>query len=796
MSEIYENRIDKILAAMSIEEKLHLLYGSDKWHIHAIEKEGLKEIAVSDGPHGLRKENDNAKGLEMPSSVPAVCYPTASALACSFDTELLYKIGTALAEECRKEKISVLLGPGVNHKRSPLCGRNFEYFSEDPVLSSRLASSMIDGLQNNGIGACLKHFAVNSQEYGRLINDSVIDKRALMELYLSQFEYIIKKSQPWAVMPAYNKINGTYCCENKWLLTDTARKSWGFKGAFISDWGAVSNLVKSFKNGLNIEMPGGNNGSFEVLKKAYEECRLKEFEIDNACRPVIELLLKGQPHEEQKGYDVAAHLSIAQEAAEKSGVLLKNEECTLPLKKDDSIALIGALAKEPRYQGDGSSRVNSITLDSIHEAMRMNGLDFDYADGYDINNNKPDKFMISEACKLAKKKDKAIIVVGLPASYESEGFDRDTMTIPDCMVELIKKVSKVNPDTIVILQCGSPVHMPWISRAKAVLLMYLSGCQGGNATVNLLTGKVNPSGKLAETFPLRMRENPSYNYFANDPFITEYRESIFSGYRYYDTATKDVLFPFGHGLSYTTFSYTDLSVEKLSATNNFKVSFRIKNTGKMDGYESYQLYIGQSNSKIVRPKKELKHFGKIFIPAGKSTDITVNIDENDFRYFDTQKDTWAIEDGKYCIYIGSSSVDIRLSYFIRVSGIDDPHSDICKWYYKVEDCMVSVEKATFEKALGHSVPEPRKLLPFTADTSFLELSKIPVGKLIYEAQKIRIKKSGNDMIANSFSLLPLRTLNSVNISKLDIEKIIHILNKTPFSGIHKIIDIINNKSRK
>lgn len=781
----------KLSSSLSMDQKLQLLSGANFWQTHALPRQNMRAIRVSDGPHGLRKEAGQATSLAMAPSEPAVCYPTASALACSFDRELMYKIGKALAEEAQEKDVQVLLGPGVNHKRSPLCGRNFEYFSEDPVVSSEMAIPLVKGLQDHGVGACIKHFAANSQEYGRMVSDSIIDRRALMELYLLQFKRIIRRSQPWAVMTSYNKLNGTYCAENGWLMNETARDRWGFQGAFFSDWGGVSDSVASVRNGLNLEMPGGDNGTLEQLQAGILDGTLTPKEAFRASSRTAELIAKGNYYRDPSVHpDLHEHLRLSQQAAEQSAVLLKNDKNLLPIKKDDSVALIGMLAKRPRYQGGGSSKVNSLAVDCLYDVINTSSLEFDYADGYSLDDDlkKADSGLVKHACKIAKKKDKVIIVAGLPDSYESEGFDRSDLSLPKAMNTLISKVAAVNPNVIVVLQAGSPVTMPWINNVKSVLMMYLSGCQGGKATFRLLTGQVNPSGHLAESFPLRVKDTPCYAYFANDLLQAQYRESIYSGYRYYDTVQSEVLFPFGHGLSYTSFDYSGLRIETVPSvvpgnSNDIIVTCDVKNTGKVPGQEVVQLYLGHTASRIPRAKKELKQFQKIHLEPGAHTEVRFELTDSDLQYYDTALDDWSVEAGSYRVSIGSSSRDIRLTGVFEATGNALPYSDMPEWYFKVENGVFTVEDSSFAKLLGHEIPAVRKPKPFTKDTSIQELKASLFGKVINQLIQLKLKGNPDPMFEKSLLGSPLRIVNMGPVKKQHLEAFIALMNHHPAEAV-------------
>lgn len=798
----FRNQGKKLSSSLSMDQKLQLLSGANFWQTHALPRQRMRAIRVSDGPHGLRKESGQAAGMAMAPSEPAVCYPTASALACSFDRELMYRIGTALAEECQEKDVQVLLGPGVNHKRSPLCGRNFEYFSEDPIVSSEMAIPMVKGLQDHGVGACIKHFAANSQEYGRMVSDSIVDKRALMELYLLQFERIIRRAQPWAVMTSYNKLNGTYSAENGWLMNETARDRWGFQGAFFSDWGGVSSSVASVKNGLNLEMPGGDNGTLEQLQDGILDGTLTPKEVFRASSRTAELIAKGNYYRDPSvRADLHAHLFLAQQAAEQSAVLLKNDKDLLPVQKDDSIALIGMMAKRPRYQGAGSSKVNSLAVDCLYDVINASALDFEYADGYSLDDelNKADSGLVKHACKIAKKKDKVIIVAGLPDSYESEGFDRTDLALPKAMNTLISKVAAVNPNVIVVLQAGSPVSMPWIRDVKSVLMMYLSGCQGGKAAFRLLTGQINPSGHLAETFPLKIKDTPCCAYFANDLLQAQYRESIYSGYRYYDTVQSEVLFPFGHGLSYTTFEYSKLRIETLPSVvpgnnNDIVICCDVKNTGKVVGSEVVQLYLGHTASRIPRAKKELKQFQKICLNPGEQAEVRFEITDADLQYYDTALDDWSVEAGDYRVSIGSSSRDIRLTGTFSAGGSTLPHSDMPEFYFKVENGIFTVDDSAFARLLGKAIPAKRKARPFTKDTSLQELKASPFGKLLLQVIQLKLRGNPDPMFAKSILGSPLRIVNMGPVKKQHLEAFIALMNHHPAQAVQKLTAMAKHQS--
>ena len=766
-----------------MENQERLFVGKDYWHVNGVD--GLSEIMLSDGPHGLRKQEGEADFLGQHMSKPAVCYPSASALGCSFDRKLTGEIGAALGQECRQEKVSVLLGPGVNHKRSPLCGRNFEYYSEDPVLTGELAASYINGLQEQGVGASLKHFAANSREKGRMIQDSVIDRRALMELYLRQFEIVVRKSKPWTIMNSYNKLNGIHCTENAWLMKEIARKRWGFDGIFLSDWGATYDAVASIKNGMNLEMPGGDRGSVKQIQRAHKKGIVTDAELEENTE-YIKKLLQRSSHIENSSFDLKAHLQLAQRAAEESAVLLKNESI-LPVPKDKKIALIGAFAKNSRFQGEGSSKINPIALDNIYEAFTQMGISFCYAAGYNLTKDEVDKELIAEACENAKSADVVIVIAGLPDAYESEGFDRTHIRMPESHNQLIESLAAIHSNVVVVLQGGSVMAMPWFDQVQAVLHMHLSGCQGGKAAAHLLFGEVNPSGKLAESYPFSIEDNPSFESFDDNLYVVNYRESIYSGYRYYDTFHKPVRFPFGYGLSYTTFDYSNLTVSEPDG-RNVTVRLTVENTGAYAGAEVVQLYVGMKDSKIARPAKELKDFQKVWLEAGEKKEVVFELKEDAFYYYNTAIDDWDVEDGMYQIMTGASSADIRQQVEVQIVGNLNPYSALGKDYMQWNDNVVKIPDAAFEKILGRAVPKPREPKPFTVDSTVTELNTSKLGRMILKKITNGIEPGQNPMLDAMMRESPIRGAVMINdaIRKNQIEGLIDILNGKIIRGIWKV----------
>lgn len=654
---------------MTLEEKASLCSGLDNWHTKPIERLGIPSIRMSDGPHGLRKEVPNQQ-----TSVPSTCFPTAVTTASSWDRELIKQMGQAIAQECQAEEVDIILGPAINIKRSPLCGRNFEYFSEDPYLSSQLATAYIQAVQSMGVGTSLKHYAANNQEYRRFTIDETIDERTLREIYLSNFEGAVKEGKPWTVMCSYNRVNGILASENKYLLTDILKEEWGFEGFVVSDWGAVDERVEGIKAGLDLEMPSSYGIGDQKIIEAVKIGKLDEKELDQTVERLLKIIFKAVDNRKRgTTYDKQAHHKLARKIAGESMVLLKNQDNILPLKKEGTIAIIGAFAKKPRYQGGGSSHVNPTKLDNALEEIEklvQGKAKIIYEEGYNLDNDEMNQELIDKAKETAKKSNVAIIFAGLPDRYESEGYDRKHMKMPENHNKLIEEVSKVQPNTIVVLSNGAPVEIPWIDKVKGLLESYLGGQAGGGAVADILFGEVNPSGKLAETFPKKLSHNPSYLNFPGEGNKVEYREGVFVGYRYYDKKEIEPLFPFGYGLSYTTFEYTDISVDKKEITDKetIEVKVKVKNTGKVKGKEIVQLYIRDVESKVNRPEKELKGFEKIELAPGEEKTVTFKLDKRSFAYYNTEIRDWYVESGEFEILVGKSSKEIELKETVKVNS--------------------------------------------------------------------------------------------------------------------------------
>jgi len=661
---------------MTVEEKASLCSGLDFWHTKPIERLGIPSIMLTDGPHGLRKQTGDSDQLGLGESVPATCFPTASALAATWNRTLVYRIGEALGEECRQEKVGVILGPGANIKRTPLCGRNFEYFSEDPFLSGELAASHIRGVQSQGIGTSLKHYAVNNQEYRRMTIDAVVDQRALHEIYLRSFEIAVNDAQPWTVMGAYNRANGTYCCEHPFLLRETLKEKWGHQGLVVTDWGALDDKVQAAQAGLELEMPGTDNGNDQILVEAVRSRELDEDLLDQAVGRILEMVFRAHDTlSKDYVYDPDAHHLLAREAAREGAVLLKNDGQALPLKRHARVALLGAFANSPRYQGAGSSIINPSRLDTLHEELvEIAGREaIAYAPGYSLYGETPDEALLEQALEAVEGADVVVINAGLPDTFEVEGLDRTHLRLPESHDRLIEAVASHHDQVVVVLSNGSPVKMPWTDDVQAILEGYLGGQAGAGGIADLLYGIANPSGKLAETFPLGLEDTPTDHHYPGGPRTVEYRESVYVGYRFYDTVGKDVLFPFGHGLSYTTFTYSDLRIRQgtSQAEKPLVVSLKVKNTGAVPGKEVVQLYVSPEAPTAFRPHAELKGFEKVALDPGEEKAVSFTLGQRAFAAYNTGVADWQIASGAYHILVGASSRDIRLRGTVEIESPTD-----------------------------------------------------------------------------------------------------------------------------
>ena len=749
----------EILQKLSLEQKCALLSGKNTWQTQDYPKQGVPAIWLSDGPNGLRKQAGAADHLGLNPSVPATCFPTAATMANSWDPELGEEVGRALGEESAANRVNVLLGPGLNVKRSPLCGRSFEYFSEDPYLSGKMAAAYVRGIQENGIAACPKHFAVNSQELRRMASNSVLDERTLRELYLTAFEIVVKEAHPKSIMSAYNKVNDTYANENHHLLVDILRREWGFDGAVVTDWGGSNDHVEDVKNGSTLEMPSPGLGGARKLLKAVAEGSLTEQEIDLRVDELLELVLSTTAAMEKapRKFDEKAHHELARRAAAESIVLLKNEGGILPLKHGKKVALIGDFALTPRYQGAGSSMVNPTRVDSLKDAMEAAELDMvGYCAGYE-RSGKPNKAYLDEAVSQAKMADVVILCIGLDESSESEGLDRTHIGIPAAQKQLLDAVTAVNPNVVAVVSAGSVIETDWVEKCKAVVHGYLGGQAGAGAMLEVLTGWQNPCGKLAETIPLRYEDTPAARYFPGKKQNAEYREGLYVGYRYYETASKAVRYPFGYGLSYTTFAYSDLKV------NAEKVTFTLTNTGSVAGAEIAQLYVAKPDAAVFRPAKELKGFAKVFLKAGESKTVTIPLDDKTFRYWNVATGCWEVEGGSYQLLVGANVQDIRLTAEIALpgTGAPDPYAGKDLEHYRTAHVQ-EVPDAEFEALLGRPLPEETTAIDRTMTLGELNHSRSPLCWLIAGVLTLLVRsgeKNGKPNLNVLFQYnMPLRGL--------------------------------------
>lgn len=710
----------EIVEKMTLEQKAAFVSGYNYWTLNELPELGLPSIMLTDGPHGLRKQNKDKKtsnGIGLGNSVPATCFPPASTSSCSWDEELIEEEGKALADECLKEKVSVILGPGTNIKRSPVCGRNFEYFSEDPYLAGKCAAGLVKGVQSKGIGTSLKHFACNSQEAFRMVVNEVVDDRALREIYLTAFEICVKDAQPWTVMNSYNRINGVYASQNELLQEQILRKEWGFKGLLVTDWGASVDRIPGLKYGTDLEMPSSGGLNTKKIIDAVNSGELDIEILNKRVDTVVDLIIKSKPAlEKEHTCDYDANHKLAQKVAEGSMVLLKNDGNILPVKKGQKLAVIGQMAKSPRFQGAGSSVINPTRLDNAFDCLEKLGADVTYADGYEKGKDVINDSLVAEAVKNAKEADIAIVFAGLTEEFEGEGYDRETIDIPNCHNNLISEVCKANKNTVVVLAGGSVINMPWINEVKGLLNSCLGGQAGGAAVANILTGKVNPSGKTSETYPLAFSDNPTYGNYPGGPVTSEHRESVYIGYRYYDKAEKEVLFPFGYGLSYTTFEYSDikLSANDIKDTDTVTVSFKIKNTGDVDGAEIAQIYVADKESTIFRPVKELKGFKKVFLKPGEEKEISAELSKRAFAFFNVNCSDWTVETGEFDILVGASSRDIKLSATVNVTSTSTAeipdYRAVAPAYYTADTENMKGEQfaAIYGKELPKSKPDTSK----------------------------------------------------------------------------------------
>ena len=748
-----------IINSLDLEQKCALLSGSTVFTTRALPGKGVPAITLSDGPNGVRKQAGAADHLGLNPSVPATCFPTSATVANSWDPALGEAVGAAMGEEAAAQGVSVLLGPGLNIKRSPLCGRNFEYFSEDPYLAGKMAAAYVRGIQKNGIAACPKHFAVNSQELRRMASDSIVDERTLRELYLTGFEMVVKEAQPKTIMSSYNLINGTYANENAHLLQDILRRDWGFEGAVVTDWGGSNDHALGVKNGSTLEMPAPGGDAIRELMKAVQTGKITEADVDARLEELLELVFttKAAVDAAPGKFDADAHHALARRVAAQSIVLLKNENSLLPLIKKEKVAVIGDFAQTPRYQGAGSSAVNSIKVDSFLDCLAQSGLNsIGYAKGFD-RQGKPDEALKTEAVQLAENSDVVLLFMGLDEIKESEGIDRADMKLVDNQLALLTAVAAVNPNVVVLLSAGSSLESQWVKDCKALVYGCLGGQAGAGALVDVLTGAQNPCGKLAETWACSHDDTPAKENFGGDGPTVEYREGLYVGYRYYDTAGVPTAFPFGYGLSYTTFAYSDLKTDETGVT------LTVTNTGSCAGAEVVQLYVAKPDAKVFRPVKELKGFTKVQLEAGESKTVTIPLDDKAFRYWNVKTDRWEVEGGSYQLLVGASSADIRLTAAVTVAGTGapDPYAGKNLEHYRTAQVQ-NVPDAEFEALLGHAIPENKVRIDRNMTLGEMGHGRSPIGWLaaavLGALLRRSIKKGKPDLNILFQYNMPLRAL--------------------------------------
>ena len=748
-----------IIKTLDLEQKCALLSGGTVFTTRALPGKGIPAITLSDGPNGVRKQAGAADHLGLNPSVPATCFPTSATVANSWDPALGEAVGAAMGEEAAAQDVSVLLGPGLNIKRSPLCGRNFEYFSEDPYLAGKMAAAYVRGIQKNGIAACPKHFAVNSQELRRMASDSIVDERTLREIYLTGFEMVVKEAQPKTIMSAYNLINGTYANENTHLLMDILRRDWGFDGAVVTDWGGSNDHALGVKNGSTLEMPAPGGDAVRELMKAVQTGKITEADVDARLEELLELVFttKAAVEAAPGKFNADAHHALARRAAAQSIVLLKNENGLLPLAKGEKVAVIGDFAQTPRYQGAGSSAVNSIKVDSFLDCLAESGLNsVGYAKGFD-RQGKPDEALKAEAVQLAKNANVVLLCMGLDEIKESEGIDRADMKLAENQLALLAAVAAVNPNVVVLLSAGSSLESAWLKDCKALVYGCLGGQAGAGALVEVLTGAQNPCGKLAETWARSYADTPAKENFGGDGPTVEYREGLYVGYRYYDTAGVPTAFPFGYGLSYTSFAYSDLKADENG------VSLTVTNTGSCAGAEVVQLYVAKPDAKIFRPVKELKGFAKVFLEAGESKTVTIPLDDKAFRYWNAATDRWEVEGGSYQLLVGTSSADIRLTAAVTVegTGAPDPYAGKNLEHYRTAQVQ-KVPDAEFEALLGHAIPENKVRIDRNMTLGEMGHGRSPIGWLaaavLGALLRRSIKKGKPDLNIMFQYNMPLRAL--------------------------------------
>lgn len=788
--------IDETINSLTLEEKAAFLQGWSTWTSYEKKDSGIPVCFLSDGPHGLRKQAGTGDHLGLNASIPATCFPTAATMANSWDEALGEELGRALGREAAANGVNVLLGPGLNMKRSPLCGRNFEYFSEDPYLAGKMAAAYIRGIQENGVAACPKHFAVNSQELRRMAMDSVVDERTLREIYLTGFEIAVKEGKPRSIMSSYNKVNGTYANENAHLLKEILRDDWGFDGFVVTDWGADNDHALGVKNGSNLVMPAPGPDAAIGLVNAVKEGRVSEADLDERLKELFRVLVSADEAMKKapKSFDKDVHHALARKCAEQSIVLLENDGI-LPLDRNAVVGIIGDFARNPRYQGAGSSMVNPTRLDNLYDCLRAAGVSIaGYAQGFDRRKPNPDQKLIDEAVRVAEAAPVVLLCVGLDEIAESEGMDRSNMELSKGQRELIEAVCKVNRNVVLVLSGGSPFVVP--GSFRAAIHGYLGGQAGAGAMADALLGKVNPSGKLNETWPLQLEDTPACAYFPSKERTAEYREGLYIGYRYYDTANIPVRYPFGHGLSYTTFLYSDIHAEK------DRVTFTIANVGAWDGAEVAQVYVSCKDGNVFRTQKELKGFAKVFLKAGKSRTVSVSLDDKAFRYFNVKTNRWEVESGIYTISVASDAAHVRLSANIRVEGTNAPAPYGALPGYE-SGRITRISEEEYRDLLGHPIPDGHWGGELTRNDAICQLyyAKTGAARLVYKILTHMKEKSEAKGIPDLNILfvynMPFRALAKMSgglMSDRMVDDVVLLVNGHFWRGLGRLIgDFFRNR---
>lgn len=790
------NQVETIVKELTLDEKIGFLTGKDFWYLPELSRLNLPSIMLTDGPHGLRKQVGESDHVGLNASAKSTCFPTASLLASTWDTVLLEQVGKALGNECKTEQVSVLLGPGANIKRHPLCGRNFEYFSEDPLLSGTLAAAFINGVQSQGIGTSLKHYVANNQETMRMVVDAIIDERTLRELYLKSFEIAVKEAQPWTVMCSYNLVNGVYLSEHTHLLQHVLKDEWQHEGLVVTDWGACNNRVAGIHAGQDLEMPSSGTTHKKQILKALQNGELEEHELDKRVSKVVELILKAKQtlEAEHTPYDPIEHHQFARHVATEGMVLLKNEEHILPLSSNVKIALIGEFAEKPRYQGSGSSLINPNQISTAYEAFQKTLQDqFLYAKGYSVDTDVVDQELLDEAIETAKQADIVVIMAGLTNAYESEGFDRTHLNLPTNHTVLIDSITEIHQKVIVVLSNGAPVLMPWKDKVQGIIEQYLAGQASGEALVDILFGTVNPSGKLAETFPNTISEIPANNHFPGSGRQVEYREGLYVGYRAYDSMNVEPLFPFGFGLSYTSFEYNHLQVQTLK--DEILVKIDITNTGTVFGKEIVQVYVHKESDIVYRPQQELKAFAKIDVQPGETKTVEMKVSHHSLKVF--QHNQFLLEAGIYLIKVGSSSRDIYYQEEIHIESMDVLSIKSPDEYFHITSDFAPT-KEHFEELLGHGIPPYPPIKPYHFNSTILELRETFVGKQLFKViQRNMVKIVGEEMDETSRKMIdtvvlemPFRNLVVLSAGMISHRRaagLLDLMNKKPINGLIKVI---------